>query len=82
MGTPDFSVPTLKKLNSDSDINIKYVVTKIDSKSNRGQKLCYSDVKKAALELNIPLLQPEKIKDDRDVIKKIKRWDTRRLRTT
>ena len=51
MGTPDFSVPTLEKLYNDKDINISYVVTKADTKSSRGQKINYSDVKKKTLEL-------------------------------
>lgn len=72
MGTPDFSVPTLEKLYSDKDIEIVYVVTKADAKSSRGQKIIYSDVKKKAIEFGIDVLQPEKIKDDRVVIDKIK----------
>ena len=72
MGTPDFSVPTLTKLNSDKDIEISFVVTKADSKSSRGQKINFSDVKKKALELGLDILQPIKIKEDRDVIEKIK----------
>lgn len=73
MGTPNFAVPTLTKLNEDKDIEISYVVTKPDSKSDRGQKINFSDVKKKALELNLPILQPIKIKDDREVIDKIKK---------
>lgn len=72
MGTPDFSVPTLEKLYSDSEIEISYVVTKADTKSNRGQKINFSDVKKKAMELGIDVLQPISIKDDRDVIEKLK----------
>ena len=72
MGTPDFSVPTLEKLYSDSDIEISYVVTKADTKSNRGQKINLSDVKKKAVEFGIEVLQPIKIKDDREVIEKMK----------
>ena len=73
MGTPDFAVPTLLELYNDKDIEISYVVTKADSKSNRGQKINYSDVKKKALELGLNLLQPEKIKSDIDAIDKIKK---------
>lgn len=72
MGTPDFSVPTLEKLYSDSEIEISYVVTKADTKSNRGQKINFSDVKKKAMELGIDVLQPISIKDDREVIEKLK----------
>lgn len=72
MGTPDFSVPTLEKFNNDKDIEISYVVTKADSKSKRGQKIIFSPVKSAATSLGINVLQPIKIKDDIDVINKIK----------
>lgn len=72
MGTPDFSVPTLEKLYSDSDIELSYIVTKADTKSNRGQKINFSDVKKKAIELGIDVLQPISIKDDRVVIEKLK----------
>ena len=72
MGTPDFSVPTLEKLHSDKSIDISYVVTKADSKSSRGQKINFSDVKKKAIELGINILQPERIKEDRYTINKIK----------
>ena len=72
MGTPDFSVKTLEKLYSDKDIEISYVVTKIDSKSNRGQKINFSDVKKKAIEYGLDVLQPIKIKDDRETIERIK----------
>ena len=70
MGTPDFSVPTLQKLYDDKNINISYVITKVDSKSSRGQRINYSEVKKKAIELNLPILQPIKIKEDREVIDK------------
>lgn len=72
MGTPDFSVPTLEKLYRDNDIDITYVVTKTDTKSSRGQKVNFSDVKKKALELGLDVLQPISIKDDREVIDKLK----------
>lgn len=72
MGTPDFSVPTLTKLYNDKNIEVSYVVTKVDSKSNRGQKINYSCVKKAAIEYNLNILQPVKIKEDRDIIDKLK----------
>lgn len=72
MGTPDFSVPTLTKLYNDKEIEISFVVTKVDSKSNRGQKINFSDVKKKAVELGLDVLQPIKIKEDKETIEKIK----------
>ncbi|HOP65834.1 MAG TPA: methionyl-tRNA formyltransferase, partial [Bacilli bacterium] len=62
MGTPDFSVPVLKALIESFQVIL--VVTKIDQKVGRHQELSYSPVKKVALENNIPLFQPIKIKAD------------------
>jgi len=62
MGTPEFSVPTLEEINH--KYGIKCVVTVPDKPQGRGLKLAYSPVKQKALELNIPILQPEKLKDE------------------
>lgn len=62
MGTPEFAVPSLKILSS-SHHKVLSVVTVPDKKQGRGQKITQSDVKKIAIENNIPVLQPEKLKD-------------------
>jgi len=62
MGTPDFAVEPLKKI-IDSGFNVVAVVTVPDKKSGRGQKIQFSPVKKFAIENNIPLFQPENLKD-------------------
>lgn len=62
MGTPEFAVPTLVKLNS--VYGLKAVVTVPDKSKGRNRKVLPSDVKKKALELNIPVLQPERLKDE------------------
>lgn len=62
MGTPAFSVPILKAL-IDSEDEIVAVVTQPDRPKGRGQKISFSPVKKLALEFNIPIFQPEKIKE-------------------
>lgn len=62
MGTPEFATASLKKLFEDG-FNIVGVVTVPDRKAGRGQKITFSDVKKYALENKIPILQPEKLKD-------------------
>ena len=46
MGTPDFSVPTLKKIYEDKNIDLLMVVTKEDKASGRGNEIHESDVKK------------------------------------
>jgi len=66
MGTPDFSVPILKSLIENT--NVILVVTKLDAKVGRHQELSFSPVKKLALEESIMLFQPEKIRNDYQVI--------------
>lgn len=63
MGTPDFAVESLRIL-VENDYNIVGVITMPDKPSGRGHKIQYSAVKKYALEQNLPLLQPEKLKDE------------------
>ena len=72
MGTPDFAVPTLQKLCLDDDIDVSLVVTKKDTKAKRGNKLISAAVKIASKKLNINVVEPDKIKDDREVIEQIK----------
>ncbi|MCD7973557.1 MAG: methionyl-tRNA formyltransferase [Candidatus Azobacteroides sp.] len=61
MGTPEFAVASLRKL-VDEKYNVVGVVTMPDKPAGRGHKIQFSDVKKYALENNLPLLQPEKLK--------------------
>jgi len=63
MGTPEFAVTILDKLHIEG-YNIKAVVTAIDKPAGRGRKIQESDVKKYAVENNLPLLQPENLKDE------------------
>jgi methionyl-tRNA formyltransferase len=63
MGTPDFAVASLKAL-LQAGQRIKAVVTAPDKPAGRGMKLQYSAVKQFALEHQLPLLQPEKLKDE------------------
>jgi methionyl-tRNA formyltransferase len=62
MGTPEFAVPTLEKLHS--EFGVKAVVTIPDKPKGRGKQMQSSDVKLKALELGLPVLQPEKLKDE------------------
>lgn len=63
MGTPDFAVESLKVL-FEHGYDIAGVVTMPDKPAGRGQKIRFSAVKQYALEHNLPLLQPEKLKDE------------------
>ena len=60
MGTPDFAVPCLAKLHEICDVIS--VITQPDKKRGRGQKFTPSPVKAFALEHDLPVLQPPKVK--------------------
>ena len=68
MGTPDFSVPVLKSLIE--NVQVVLVVTQPDKPVGRKQLLTESPVKKVALENNIPVFQPSKIRKDYETILK------------
>ena len=63
MGTPEFAVASLRRLVEDG-YNVVAVVTTPDKPAGRGQKIHESDVKVAARELGLPILQPEKLKSE------------------
>lgn len=62
LGTPDFAVASLKAL-VEHKIEVVAVVTAPDKPAGRGMNLQQSAVKKYAVEQQIPVLQPEKLKD-------------------
>jgi methionyl-tRNA formyltransferase len=62
MGTPDFAVASLDAL-VQANFDVVAVVTAPDKPAGRGQKLNESAVKKYAVEKEIPVLQPEKLKN-------------------
>ena len=64
-GTPRFAVPTLEKLVS-SGFEVRLVVTQPDKPRGRGLELAPSPVKNRALDLGLPLVQPDKIKNNED----------------
>ena len=68
MGTPDFSVPALKKLIETEEVVL--VITQPDKPKGRGYALQPSPVKQAALEYGIEVYQPETLKSE-DVAEKI-----------
>lgn len=62
MGTPDFAVASLKAL-IEAGENVVAVITSPDKPAGRGQKMNQSAVKLFALANNLPVLQPEKLKN-------------------
>jgi len=73
MGTPDFAVPTLEGL-INSNHKIIAVFTQPDRPKGRGREVVPSPVKVKADANNIPVLQPEKVKEP-DFIKKISEYN-------
>ncbi len=62
MGTPEFAVPVLDMLIKNTDV--KLVVTQSDKMVGRKKEIVYSPIKKLALENNIEVFQPYKIRED------------------
>ena len=63
MGTPDFAVETLRML-VERGYNVVAVITMPDKPAGRGHKIQYSPVKQYALSVGLPVLQPERLKDE------------------
>lgn len=66
MGTPDFAVPVLEKLILNTKVVL--VVSQPDKCVGRKRELAPTPIKKKALEYNIPVFQPEKVKLDYEEI--------------
>ena len=71
MGTPDFSLPSLKIL-LESKHKILAVVTQPDKQRGRGQKVSFTPVKQFAIENKLPVYQPEKLKANEEFVKQMK----------
>lgn len=72
MGTPEFAVEALRCL-VEGGYNVVGVITMPDKPAGRGHKLQYSPVKQYALEQGLPLLQPEKLKDEA-FVRALRKW--------
>jgi methionyl-tRNA formyltransferase len=64
MGTPDFSIH-----------NVLAVVTAPDKQRGRGRKVSFTSVKEFAIKNNLPVLQPERLKNNLELIDKLKQFD-------
>lgn len=73
MGTPDFAVPVLDAIIQEG-YNVVGVVTAPDRPAGRGKKLRSSPVKEYAVQHNLHLLQPEKLRDEL-FLKELKQLD-------
>lgn len=72
-GTPRFAVPTLQQLLDSSHI-VAGVVTQPDRPRGRGQKLTFAPVKSLAVERNIPVIQPDRLKPP-EVADALRAWN-------
>ncbi|RLC81162.1 MAG: methionyl-tRNA formyltransferase [Chloroflexi bacterium] len=61
MGAADFAAPTLEALANARDLNLVGVVTQPDRAIGRGRQIRFSRLKRAALERDQPLFQPESL---------------------
>ena len=71
MGTPDFAEESLKAI-YEAGHEILAVVTNPDRPSGRGMKLAASPVKQYALEKNLKIYQPQKVRGNEEFINQIK----------
>jgi methionyl-tRNA formyltransferase len=72
-GTPEFAVPSLRRLAERPEFLIEAVITQPDRPRGRGQQVSSSPVKEAALEIGLHVYQPETIKSEssQDFLKRI-----------
>ena len=73
MGSPDFAVPTLNALYK--YYSIVGVITQPDRGSGRGRKLSSPPVKKLAVELGLPVIQPDNLAKDQDAKNQLLEWN-------
>ena len=74
MGTPDFAKESLERI-YEAGHNILAVVTNPDRPKGRGMKMICSEVKQFALQKNIPVYQPEKIRGNNEILGTIKKYN-------
>ena len=72
MGSPDFSLPTLRQLAQ--IYQVMGVVTQPDRASGRGRELKAPPVKLLAQELNIPVIQPQKLREP-EAMQQLREWN-------
>jgi methionyl-tRNA formyltransferase len=72
-GTPEFAVPSLRRLAERPEFSIEAVITQPDRPRGRGQHVSSSQVKEAALEIGLHVYQPETIKSEssQDFLKRL-----------
>jgi methionyl-tRNA formyltransferase len=72
-GTPEFAVPSLRRLAERPEFSVEAVITQPDRARGRGQQVTSPPVKESALELGLHVYQPESIKSEssQDFLKRL-----------
>lgn len=73
MGTPDFAVPPLQALLESPDFDVVGVVTQPDRPAGRGNTVQQSPVKQVAIARNVPILQPQKLREP-GIFEQLQAW--------
>jgi methionyl-tRNA formyltransferase len=73
-GTPEFAIPTLKKLIYKSNVEVVGVACQPDRPSGRGLKLHTPPIKELALAHGVPLLQPESLSKSPEAMETLHQW--------
>jgi len=71
-GTPNFAVPTLEALLKTAEIEVLGVVTQPDKRRGRGNQMIPSPVKAIAVEHQIPVWQPARLKKDLETLNNLR----------
>ncbi len=71
-GTPDFAVPSLNRLLAEPEVEVLAIATQPDKRRGRGSQLIPSPVKQVALEHQLPILQPQRIKQDQETLSQLR----------
>ena len=71
-GTPQFAVPTLQRLLDHPDYKVIGVVTQPDKRRGRGKQLVPSAVKRVALQHNLPVWQPKRIRNAQKTLSELR----------
>ena len=71
-GTPQFAVPSLKRLLAHSEFEVLAVITQPDKRRGRGGKVTPSPVKAIALDTDCPIWQPARLKKEADILSKLR----------
>lgn len=71
-GTPEFAVPSLERLLAHPEFEVLAVVTQPDKRRGRGNEMLPSAVKKVAIDRNLTVWQPQRLKKDSEVLSNLK----------